>query len=141
MRADAHPQEQVARRAAAGARAALAREPDAPAVADAGRDLDLEVASVTERDAPPAAAGGLLQRELELGLLVGAAHGEAVEAAAAARAAAPGAAAEQALEDVVEAALAELDADILITAPVAEALEPAAGAWPRPRFSGSRRTS
>src|SRR6185312_12108512 len=83
VRADAHPQEEVARRPAAGARAALAREPDAPAVTDARRDLDLEIAPVTERDAPPAAAGGLLEGELELGLLVGAAHGEAVEAAAA----------------------------------------------------------
>src|SRR3954452_13177941 len=123
--ADAHAQEEVARGAAADARPALTGEPDALAVADAARDVDLEVAPVAEREAPPPAARGLLERELELGLPVAAAHREAVEAAAAAPAA-PSAAAEQALEEVVDVALAELDADVVEVAAPAEALEPTA---------------
>ena len=43
-----HAQEEVAGRATADARAALAGEPDALAVADAGRDVDLVVAPVAE---------------------------------------------------------------------------------------------
>src|SRR3954452_22544675 len=123
--ADAHAQEEVARGAAADARPALTGEPDALAVADAARDVDLEVAPVAEREAPPPAARGLLERELELGLPVAAAHREAVEAAAAAPAA-PSAAAEQALEEVVDVALAELDADVVEVAAPAAALAPAA---------------
>src|SRR4051794_24245324 len=124
--ADAHAQEEVARGAAADARPALAGEPDALAVADAARDVDLEVAPVAEREAPPPAARGLLERELELGLLVAAAHREPVEAAAAPAAAAPSAAAEQALEEVVDVAVAELDADVVEAAAPVEALVPAA---------------
>src|SRR4051794_5711743 len=124
--ADAHAQEEVARGAAADARPALAGEPDALAVADAARDVDFEVAPVVEGEAPPPAARRLLERELQLDLLVAAAHRECVEAARAPAAAAPSPAAEQAVEEVVDVALAELDADVVEVAAPAEALEPAA---------------
>ena len=78
---DPDAQVEVAGGAAAASPAALAGEPDALAVADAGRDVDLEVAAVAERDPPLAAARGLLERQLEHGLVVGAARREAVEAA------------------------------------------------------------
>ena len=77
---EAHPQ--VARRAAADARAAAPRDADAAAVADAGRDAHVERlllqlavrALAREAQAVGAAAQRVQQIQLEIGDEIGAAH-------------------------------------------------------------------
>src|SRR4029079_13250737 len=81
-------------------RPTLAGEADALAVANTGRDVDLVVAPVGERDLTPAPVGRLLEREVDDPLEVAAAHLESVEPAAGPR---PGAT-EEALEEVAEVA-------------------------------------
>src|SRR6185369_7845620 len=99
VRPEADAQEQVAGPGSARA-AALPREPDDLAVADAARDVDFVVAAVGERDLALAAAGGFLEAQLEHRLLVTPAPREALEAAGAA------AAAEQPFEQIGEVAVA-----------------------------------
>src|SRR5262245_45627401 len=73
MRRDAHDQEEVAGRRSVASPAALAGEPDPLAVADTGRDVDLQrVCAVRpgQGDRAAAAAMDVLDRELDLGLLI-----------------------------------------------------------------------
>jgi len=56
MRPQPHAQEQIARRTAADAGCALPGQADALPVADAARDLDLEVRAVAEREPAPTAS-------------------------------------------------------------------------------------
>ena len=101
MRQYPDAQEEVARRPAVRAGEALAREPDALAVAHPGGNLHVEIASIGQREAATAARGRLLEPQLEDGLLVGTTRGEPGVAVAS------GAVTKDLGEDVAELAVSE----------------------------------
>ena len=102
------------------------------AVAHPGRDVDLELAAV-DRQAPRAAGGGLLERQLEHRLLIGAAACPAAAGAEAVEdARATATAAEQIAEELAEVRAVEVAAELdahAVTEPAARAC-PAAAALP-----------
>ena len=88
----------------------LAGEAYPLAVADPGRDVDLVVATVAKRDLPSATPGSLLERQLELRLLIRAPGREAIETGGSPPSATS---TKEALEEVAEpGAVAELDANV-----------------------------
>ena len=123
MRLQSDAQKQVPGRAATETRSALPGQPDALAVTDAGWNLDLVIPAVPQRDLAPPAGRGLLERQLEDGLMVASARCEVLE-----RRVAEGRAssAEHRLEEVAEVAVAELDVDVAETVSwrTAEAIGP-----------------
>src|SRR5689334_20717067 len=110
MRPEPDAQVEVAGRTAAHALGALAGNPDPLPVAHAAGYVDLDRAPVAERQPPLAAAGGLLEPQIEHRLVVATPHREALEARSAGAAAPP---AEDALEEVAEVTRSELDAHVV----------------------------
>ena len=139
VRRDPHHEVQVSGGRAVAAPAALAGQPDPLAVGHAGRDVDVEgrAGAVTgQRDRPAAAAVGLLDGELELGLLVGAGNRAPAPAAPPPAAEEP---AQQILDvDVARTAVARTRAAAARPGLPAAGSGPASGAGPAaPQVSGS----
>ena len=109
---ETHAEIEVAGRATLASAAALPGEPDPLAVPDLGRKLDVEASAVVEGDSAPPAGQGLLERQLERGLVVAAAERTGAGCGTVI--------AEQAIEELGEHAVTELDVNAVAIPLLAE---------------------